>query len=90
MILGLVASVVLAHGSLVKAICMIILGLLLGLVGTDVTSGLSRFTFDLPDIAEGISFVAVAMGPSAWGKLSVILSMRRDIPGRRGFTAWAV
>ena len=69
MILGLVASVVLAHGSLLKAICMIIMGLLLGLVGTDVTSGTARFTFDLPDIAEGISFVAVAMGLFGLGEI---------------------
>ena len=45
MVLGLVASVVLAHGSLLKAIGMIVLGLLLGLIGTDVTSGTSRYTF---------------------------------------------
>lgn len=69
MVLGLVASVVLAHGSLLKAISMIILGLLLGLVGTDVNSGLSRFTFDQPEIAEGISFVAVAMGLFGMGEI---------------------
>ena len=69
MVLGLVASVVLAHGSLLKAICMIILGLLLGLVGTDVNSGLARFTFDQPEIAEGISFVAVAMGLFGIGEI---------------------
>jgi putative tricarboxylic transport membrane protein len=69
MILGLVASVVLAHGSLLKAICMIIIGLLLGLVGTDVTSGVSRFTFDFPELAEGISFVAVAMGLFGLGEI---------------------
>ncbi|WP_420476719.1 tripartite tricarboxylate transporter permease, partial [Noviherbaspirillum sp. ST9] len=48
MVLGLVASVVLAHGSLLRAIGMIVLGLLLGLVGTDVNSGTPRYTFDLP------------------------------------------
>ena len=69
MVLGLVASVVLAHGSLLKAICMIILGLLMGLVGTDVNSGLSRFTFEQPEIAEGISFVAVAMGLFGIGEI---------------------
>jgi len=58
----LVASVVLAHGSLLHAIGMVILGLLLGLVGSDVTSGGQRFTFGLPQLADGIGFVVVAMG----------------------------
>src|SRR5688572_26418030 len=62
MVLGLVSAVVLASGSLVKAICMVILGLLLGLVGTDVNSGVLRFAFGLSEIADGIGFVTVAMG----------------------------
>ena len=62
MVLGLVASVVLAHGSLLHAIGMVIVGLLLGLVGSDVTSGGQRFTFGLPQLADGIGFVVVAMG----------------------------
>jgi TctA family transporter len=62
MVLGLVASVVLAQGSLLHAIGMVVLGLLLGLIGTDVTSGAQRFTFDIPDLADGIGFVTVAMG----------------------------
>jgi len=62
MVLGLVASVVLAHGSLLHAIGMVIIGLLLGLVGSDVTSGGQRFTFGLPQLADGIGFVVVAMG----------------------------
>jgi len=48
MVLGLIGAVVLASGSLVKAIAMILLGLLLGLVGTDVNSGVARFSFDVP------------------------------------------
>jgi TctA family transporter len=62
MVLGLVAAVVLAHGSLVKAICMVLLGLLLGLVGTDVNSGVLRFAFGVSELADGIGFVSVAMG----------------------------
>lgn len=69
MVLGLVASVVLAHGSLIKAIAMILLGLLLGLVGTDVTSGTPRFTFDTPELADGINFVIVAMGMFGLGEI---------------------
>ncbi len=62
MTLGLIAAVVLAHGSVVKAIAMIILGLLLGLIGTDVNSGMARFNFELPELIDGIGFVVVAMG----------------------------
>ena len=62
MVLGLVAAVVLAHGSLIKAIGMVILGLLMGLAGTDVNSGVLRFTFDVPELSDGIGFVVVAMG----------------------------
>ena len=69
MVLGLVASVVLASGSLLRAIGMIILGLLLGLVGTDVNSGLPRYTFDVPELADGINFVVVAMGMFGLGEI---------------------
>jgi TctA family transporter len=62
MVLGLVASVVLAQGSLLHAIGMVVLGLLLGVIGTDVTSGVQRYTFDIPQLADGIGFVVVAMG----------------------------
>jgi len=62
MVLGLVAAVVLAHGSLIKAICMVLLGLMLGLVGTDVNSGVLRFAFGVSELADGIGFVTVAMG----------------------------
>jgi TctA family transporter len=62
MVLGLVAATVLAHGSLIKAIAMVLLGLLLGLIGTDVNSGVLRFTFGIPELSDGIGFVVVAMG----------------------------
>src|SRR3954467_12991273 len=54
MVLGLVAAVVLAHGSLVKAIAMIVLGLLMGLIGTDVNSGVARYSFGLPELIDGV------------------------------------
>ncbi|MFL6623524.1 MAG: tripartite tricarboxylate transporter permease [Sulfurifustaceae bacterium] len=69
MVLGLVASIVLAHGSLLHAIGMVLLGLLLGLVGTDVNSGAQRYTFDLPQLADGIGFVTVAMGMFGLGEI---------------------
>jgi putative tricarboxylic transport membrane protein len=62
MTLGLIAATVLAHGSLVKAIAMVLLGLLLGLVGTDVNSGVARFSFGISELTDGIGFVSVAMG----------------------------
>ena len=62
MTLGLIAAVVLAHGSVIKAIGMILLGLLLGLVGTDVNSGMPRFNFSILELSDGIGFVSVAMG----------------------------
>lgn len=62
MTLGLVSAVVLSSGSLLKAIAMVIVGLLLGLVGADVNSGVARFTFKIPGLYDGIDFVCVAMG----------------------------
>lgn len=62
MVLGLIGAVVLSSGSLLKAIAMIILGLLLGLVGTDVNSGVARYSFDIPELTDGMSFVGIAMG----------------------------
>jgi putative tricarboxylic transport membrane protein len=70
MVLGLVGAVVLASGSLIKAIAMIVLGLLLGLVGTDVNSGVARFAFDVPELTDGIGFVAVAMGLFAFAEIA--------------------
>ena len=69
MVLGLVASVALASGSLLKAVTMIVLGLLLGLVGTDVESGTPRYTFDFPELADGLNFVALSMGVFGLGEI---------------------
>jgi putative tricarboxylic transport membrane protein len=76
MILGLVASVVLAQGSLLHAIGMVMLGLLLGLIGTDVTSGSQRYTFDIPQLADGIGFVVVAMG--MFGLAEIIRNLEQE------------
>jgi TctA family transporter len=69
MVLGLVASIVLAHGSLLHALGMILLGLFLGLVGTDVNSGTVRYTFAIPQLADGVGFVVVAMGVFGIGEI---------------------
>jgi TctA family transporter len=76
MVLGLVAATVLAQGSLLHAIGMVVLGLLLGLVGTDVTSGVQRFTFDIPQLADGIGFVVVAMG--MFGLAEITRNLERE------------
>ena len=76
MVLGLVASVVLAQGSLLHAIAMVLLGLLLGLVGTDVNSGAQRYTFGMPELADGIGFVVVAMG--MFGLAEIIRNLERE------------
>ena len=75
MVLGLVGATVLAHGSLIKAIAMTLLGLLLGLIGTDVNSGLERFTFGMPELYDGIGFVIIAMG--LFGFAEIIINLEQ-------------
>lgn len=84
MVLGLIGAVVLASGSLLKAIAMIVLGLLLGLVGTDVNSGTARFSFDIPELMDGIGFVAIAMGIFGYGE--IISNLARPAENREVFT----
>ncbi|AYF03028.1 tripartite tricarboxylate transporter permease [Paracoccus yeei] len=62
MVLGLVMSVALAHGSVLKALAMVVLGLLLGMVGTDIYTGTPRFTLGITEYADGLNFVALAVG----------------------------
>src|ERR671935_1456360 len=76
MVFGLIAATVLAHGSLVKAIAMVIWGLLFGLVGTDVNSGVLRFTFGIPELSDGIGFVIVAMGMFGTTEIIANLEMK--------------
>ncbi|MFP5324317.1 MAG: tripartite tricarboxylate transporter permease [Gammaproteobacteria bacterium] len=74
MIVGLIGAVVLASGSLIKALAMIVLGLLFGLVGTDVNSGVARYSFDIPELTDGISFIVIAMGVFGYGEIISNLS----------------
>jgi putative tricarboxylic transport membrane protein len=62
MLLGLVSAIALAHGSILKALAMMVLGLLLGLVGDDLYTGVPRFTFGISAYSGGLSFVALAVG----------------------------
>jgi putative tricarboxylic transport membrane protein len=61
-VLGLIASIALAHGSIIKALAMIVLGLLFGMVGQDIYTGTPRFTFGQRELYSGINFVSVAVG----------------------------
>lgn len=62
MVLGLVAASSMGTGSPIKGLAMVVMGVLLGMVGTDVNSGAARFTFDIPELMDGINLVALAMG----------------------------
>ena len=61
-VLGLIASIALARGSTIKALAMIVLGLLFGTVGQDLYTGTPRFTFGFRELFSGINFVSVAVG----------------------------
>jgi TctA family transporter len=84
MVLGLIGAVVLASGSLVKAIAMIVLGLLLGQINTDVISGVPRFSFDIAELTDGIGFVAIAMGVFGFGE--IIANLGKPAEHREVFT----
>ena len=84
MVLGLIGAVVLASGSLIKAIAMILLGLLLGQINTDVISGVPRYSFDIPELTDGIGFVAIAMGVFGFGE--IIANLGRPAEHREVFT----
>jgi putative tricarboxylic transport membrane protein len=75
LVFGMVAAVVLAQGSVVRSVAMVVLGLFLGLIGTDMASGQTRFTLGIPALADGVGFVPVAMG--LFGIAEVIASLER-------------
>ncbi len=84
MVLGLIGAVVLASGSLIKAIAMIILGLLIGQINTDVISGTARYSFDIPELTDGINFVAIAMG--IFGFAEIMANLGKPAEHREVFT----
>jgi putative tricarboxylic transport membrane protein len=84
MVLGLIGAVVLASGSLIKAIGMILLGLLMGQINTDVISGVPRYSFDIPELTDGIGFVTIAMGIFGFGE--IIANLGRPAEHREVFT----
>jgi TctA family transporter len=84
MVLGLIGAVVLASGSLLKAIGMIILGLTLAQINTDVISGTARYSFDIPELTDGIGFVVIAMGVFGFGE--IISNLGQPAESREVFT----
>ena len=78
MVLGLVFAVVLAKGSIPKAIAMIMLGLLLSMVGSDIETGQSRMAFDVPELSDGVGFVVVAMGVFGFAEIMRNLEMTQE------------
>jgi TctA family transporter len=78
MVLGLITAAVLAHGSTLKAIAMIFLGLLIGTVGLDINSGIYRFSFDSDLLAEGLNFVVVAMGLFGFSEILINLDSSKQ------------
>ena len=78
MMLGLTGAVVLAHGAPEKAVAMVLVGLLLGLVGIDVNTGAPRMTMDIADLGDGIGFVSIAIGMFGIAELAVTLGKPQD------------
>ncbi len=69
MLMGLVAAAVLAGDNITKALAMVVMGLLLGIVGTDVNSGMARYSFGIPELTDGIGFIVIAVGVFALGEI---------------------
>jgi TctA family transporter len=84
MLMGLVAAAVLAHGDMIKSLAMVAVGLLIGIVGTDVNSGMARYSFGIPELTDGIGFIVVAVGVFAVGE---IVSNLGETEERKVFTS---
>ena len=84
MLMGLVAAAVLAQGDMIKSLSMVAVGLLLGSVGSDVNTGVQRFSFGITELSDGIGFIVLAVGVFAIGE---IISNLGDKEERRIFTA---
>src|SRR5687767_7201978 len=84
MLMGLIAAAVLAGDNMTKSLAMVVVGLLLGIVGTDVNSGMARYSFGFPELTDGIGFVVLAVGVFA---ISEIVSNLGDPEERQVFTS---
>ncbi len=86
MLMGLVMAAVLAHGDMVKSLTMVGMGLLLGIIGTDINSGMARFTFGLSELSDGIGFIVLAVGIFAIGEIVSNLG-EAEVAKREVFTS---
>jgi TctA family transporter len=84
MLMGLVMAAVLAHGDMIKSLAMVAMGLLLGIIGTDVNSGMARYSFGIPELTDGIGFIVIAVGVFAVGE---IVSNLGETEERKVFTS---
>lgn len=85
MLLGLVAAAAITQGSAIKGIGMVTVGILIGTIGTDVNTGVWRFTFNSPYLLDGVSLVALAMG--LFGITEVVASINaRTTTPKEGIT----
>ncbi|MGH8700457.1 MAG: tripartite tricarboxylate transporter permease, partial [Burkholderiales bacterium] len=84
MLMGLVMAAVLAGDDITKALAMVVMGLLLGIVGTDVNSGMARYSFGIPELTDGIGFIVIAVGVFAVGE---IISNLGETEERKVFTS---
>ena len=84
MLMGLVAAAVLAQGDMAKSLAMVAMGLLIGIVGTDVNSGMARYSFGIPELTDGIGFIVIAVGVFAVGEIVSNLSETEE---RKVFTS---
>ncbi|MET4576250.1 tripartite tricarboxylate transporter permease [Ottowia thiooxydans] len=82
MVMGLVAASSMGTGSPIKGLAMVVMGVLMGMVGTDVNSGVARYSFDVPELTDGINLVALAMG--LFGVSEVIRNIRAQESHRVG------
>jgi len=76
MLMALVASAVMTQGDAVKGLAMVVLGLLIGVVGVDVNSGMARYAFGIPELVDGIGFTVVAVGLFAVAEIVLNLESR--------------
>ncbi len=83
MLMGLVAAAVLTQGDAVKGFGMVVLGLLIGIIGTDVNSGMARYSFGVPELTDGIGFTVIAVGLFAVAEIACNLELKE---GREVFT----
>ena len=78
MLMSLVAAAVLTQGDMIRSIAMVVMGLLLGIVGTDVNTGVQRFSFGIPELSDGIGFIVIAVGVFAVGEIVANLGDKQE------------